>query len=139
MDMKTHEILNALYKRSGYSSYEVLAHKMGYAHASSIQRYFKEDGRKGKYLSADIVERFSNAFVGHGTPLITHEDVWRLSSPKNMIATQNDDINESLDALLKFYKKSTSEVKRDFMILMKNDSGNMYNFIEDEILSKKKI
>jgi hypothetical protein len=122
MDMKTHEILAQLYERSGYSSYKDLAQGMGLADASSVQRYFKEGGRKGKYLSSDVVEKFCNALVSRGNPPITEAEVWALAAPVGKVAPAlSEDINHSLDALLGLYSRSSLDVKRKFRILIEHD------------------
>lgn len=116
MDMKTHEILTSLYKRSGYTSYEKLAKAMGRAHGSSVQRYFDEEGRKGKYLSADFVEALAGALIGHGAPPITAVEVWQLAGPTIKISsTDEKKLNHSGDALMDFYERSTSTAQAMFL------------------------
>lgn len=120
MDMKTYEILKALYKRAGYSSYESLAAEMGYKkRGSSIQRYFSEGGRKGKYLPPELVERFAKAFVGHGNPSITEAEVWMLAGSiekiinKEIQAAHFNNVGE----LWNLYKAATPEIQHEFDVL----------------------
>lgn len=89
---KTTELLKKLYQRSGVGSYEKLANAMRKAgdvkprKGSSVQRYFKDDGRKKEYIQADVVEGFERAFVGLGDPPITREEVWALAGPGTSFA-----------------------------------------------------
>lgn len=61
---------------------DALAQKMGYARASSIQRY--EDARlyAGGYLKRDLVSKMAEALVGRGSPIIRPDDVWVLAGPE---------------------------------------------------------
>lgn len=104
---------------------------MGFSDASSVQRYFKDGSRNGKYLPQDLVEKFAKAFVGLGTPEITESDVWQLVGPVGKTAIQPEgSSNNSLDDLLKLYRQSTAEVKEMFNALYK--SG-----VLDAVLQKK--
>lgn len=78
--MKTHHILQALYKRSGYPNYAELARKSGYKDASGVQRYF-EPKEEGEYLSLKVVRKLCKGLVGKGSPPITKSEVMALAGP----------------------------------------------------------
>lgn len=72
--------LKSLRQRAGLSL-DALAQKMGYARASSIQRYESPD-YAGGYLKRDLVEKFAKALVGRGAPPIAAFEVWSLAGPE---------------------------------------------------------
>lgn len=73
--------LNDLRNRAGLSI-KKLAVAMGYANASSIQRYLDNETYGTGYFHRDLVERIADALVGKGVPPITREEVWELAGPE---------------------------------------------------------
>jgi len=69
-----------LRERTGISL-DGLAHLMGYARASSIQRYEDPDSFNKMYFSVDLTERIANALLGKGEPAIEYDEVWALALP----------------------------------------------------------
>lgn len=68
-------------ERAGMSMDE-LAQAMGYARASSIQRYENPDDYKKKFISPELVLKMIKAVVGKGDPAITAAEVWALARPE---------------------------------------------------------
>ena len=67
--------MRALRKRAGLSMAE-LAHAMGYAGSSSIQRYESQED----WLPVPIVEKLCRALVGKGSPPIMADEVYALTN-----------------------------------------------------------
>lgn len=63
-----------------------LAVAMGYANASSIQRYMDAEKFTGGYLHRDFVQKLEQAVLGRGIPPITREEIWELAGPEFAIA-----------------------------------------------------
>lgn len=63
-------------------SLDVLAQAMGYARASSIQRYEDPAGYKKEYLDRAFVAKLLRPLVGKGEPPITANEVWALAGPE---------------------------------------------------------
>lgn len=59
-----------------------LALAMGYANASSVQRYTNPDEYKGGYLRRDLVSKLEAALLGKGVPPISKEEIWELAGPE---------------------------------------------------------
>ncbi|ASY62484.1 hypothetical protein SJ05684_c10260 [Sinorhizobium sojae CCBAU 05684] len=90
------EKFRELRERSGLSM-TALAKKMGYAAASSIQRYESQTDYKKTYLDPDVAEKLAKAVVGRGTPPIEAREVWALSRPTpsgNLISSFDPDAAE---------------------------------------------
>ena len=118
--MKAHEILNALYRRSGYTSYKTLARDMGLADGSSVQRYFKEGWSKRKqFFPPELVAGFEDVFVGKGHPPITKEEVWKMGSPlpvnipQDRLSVTTFDYS-SVGKLWDLYKGAPDDIKEEF-------------------------
>lgn len=112
--------LTSLRKRSGLSL-EQLAKRMGYAGASSIQRYFALGGRSPGYLPRDTVAKFADALVGIGTPPINKEDVWELAGPElaQALGAPNATITGPVDTLserLPVYGSAVGGVDGEFVM-----------------------
>ena len=75
------ERLEQLRTRAGLSI-KKLAVAMGYAGASSIQRYLDMETYGTGYFPRDLVERIEEALVGKGVPPISREEVWALAGPE---------------------------------------------------------
>lgn len=75
----------ALRERAGLSMDE-LAHKMGYARASSIQRYENSDDYKKEFIAPELVLKMIKAVVGLGDPPITAAEVWALARPEVVLS-----------------------------------------------------
>lgn len=73
--------LRELMHRAGLSMDE-LAKAMGYARASSIQRYMTDGEYKKKFISADFAEKLEKAVVGKGAPPITRDEIWDMAGAK---------------------------------------------------------
>lgn len=58
-----------------------LAQRMGYARASSIQRYESDDYKK-EFIAPELVLKLIKAVVGLGQPPITPAEVWALARPE---------------------------------------------------------
>lgn len=74
------ERFRELRERAGLSMDE-LARRMGYARASSIQRYENPDEYKKNYIGPDLTEKLVKAIVGRGNPPIDASEVWALCRP----------------------------------------------------------
>lgn len=87
--------LNELRARSGLSI-DALAKAMGFAGASSIQRYFRADQLKDEPLRPAIIKKLMGALVGRGKPAITADEVRALGMDDSVedivlgLATQHD-------------------------------------------------
>lgn len=73
--------LTYLRNKAGLSM-KSLAVAMGYANASSIQRYMDPERFTGGYLHRDLVQKLETALLGRGIPPITREEVWELAGPE---------------------------------------------------------
>lgn len=71
----------SLRDRAGMSLDE-LAQAMGYARASSIQRYEKADEYRKEFIAPELVMKMIKAIVGKGEPPITAAEVWSLARPE---------------------------------------------------------
>ncbi|HEV7436112.1 MAG TPA: LexA family transcriptional regulator [Pseudorhizobium sp.] len=71
----------SLRDRAGLSMDE-LAKAMGYARASSIQRYENPDEYTKQFISPELVMKMITALVGKGEPPITAAEVWSLARPE---------------------------------------------------------
>lgn len=93
----------ALRERAGMSL-DVLAQAMGYARASSIQRYEDPAGYKREYFDREFVAKLIKPLTGKGEPRITANDVWALAGPefrppaKDSDGTGHKDTVRELDA-----------------------------------------
>ena len=74
------EKFRALRERADLSMDE-LAKKMGYAGASSIQRYENPNEYKKTYIAPDLAAKLVKALVGRGTPPIEASEVLALCRP----------------------------------------------------------
>lgn len=84
MDNSPESIANRMRKlreRSGMSI-DKMAREMGYASASSIQRYFDAGKLKTGYLKRDFVAMVEKVLLGKGTPPITRPEIWELAGPE---------------------------------------------------------
>lgn len=70
-----------LRERAGMSMDE-LARAMGYARASSIQRYENADQYQKEFIAPELVLKMIKAVVGKGEPPIKAAEVWRLARPE---------------------------------------------------------
>lgn len=73
--------VRALRDRSGLTMDE-FAHAMGYAGASSIQRYENPAQLKPGYLRRDFVAKLEKALLNKGNPPITRPEIWELAGPE---------------------------------------------------------
>lgn len=83
------ERMRKLRERSGVTMAE-MADIMGYAQASSIQRYFDADKLKPGYLKRDFVAKVEKALLGKGNPPISRPEIWELAGPEFNFATPHD-------------------------------------------------
>lgn len=74
--------VDRLWTRSGLPMHEI-AKRMGYASASSIQRYKSPDGARRGFLPEHVLVKMETALVGVGNPPITAEDIWALGAPRS--------------------------------------------------------
>ena len=91
--------LRQLMHRAGMSMDE-LAKAMGYARASSIQRYLTDGEYKKKFISADLAEKFEAALVGKGKPPIARDEVWDMAGapwPKGLLKNPQATIESSAE------------------------------------------
>jgi phage repressor protein C with HTH and peptisase S24 domain len=63
-------------------SIDQMARGMGYASASSIQRYFDAGKLKTGYLKRDFVAKVEKVLLGKGNPPITRPEIWELAGPE---------------------------------------------------------
>jgi hypothetical protein len=63
-------------------SLDALAAGMGYARASSIQRYEDPALYKREYLDRELVAKLIKPLVGKGEPKITAKEIWALAGPE---------------------------------------------------------
>lgn len=75
----TQRLKNIRKDRIGLSM-DDFAKEIGYAGASSYQRYERDDYRK-PFLPVDLVRRIDGRFTGEGEPPLTAEEVWELAGP----------------------------------------------------------
>ncbi|MBK3745841.1 LexA family transcriptional regulator [Paraburkholderia aspalathi] len=75
------EHFRKLRERAGYSMDE-LAKAIGYARASSIQRYENENEFSKDFIHMDLGAKLADALVGRGTPPILDDEVWALANPE---------------------------------------------------------
>jgi transcriptional regulator with XRE-family HTH domain len=71
----------ALRERSGLSL-DALAKAMGYARASSIQRYEDPGAYKREHFDRGFVAKLAKALIGKGDPKIVAAEVWPLAGPE---------------------------------------------------------
>ncbi|RWK39275.1 S24 family peptidase [Mesorhizobium sp.] len=84
MDNSPESIANRMRKlreRTGMSI-DQMARAMGYASASSIQRYFDAGKLKQGYLKRDFVAKVEKVLLGKGSPPITRPEIWELAGPE---------------------------------------------------------
>ncbi|RUW04027.1 MAG: XRE family transcriptional regulator [Mesorhizobium sp.] len=84
MDNSPESIANRMRKlreRTGMSI-DQMAREMGYASASSIQRYFDPGKLKTGYLKRDFVAKVEKVLLGKGNPPITRPEIWELAGPE---------------------------------------------------------
>ena len=84
MDNSPESIANrmrSLRERTGMSI-DQMARAMGYASASSIQRYFDAGKLKQGYLKRDFVAKVEKVLLGKGSPPITRPEIWELAGPE---------------------------------------------------------
>jgi len=84
MDNSPESIANRmrnLRERTGLSI-DQMARGMGYASASSIQRYFDAGKLKTGYLKRDFVAKVEKVLLGKGVPPITRPEIWELAGPE---------------------------------------------------------
>lgn len=93
----------SLRERADLSMSEI-ATAMGYAGASSYQRYENSGDLKDGYLKRDWVAKFAKAVVGRGKPPVTEREVWALAGPefapggrRQIIDTFDPDAPEVID------------------------------------------
>ena len=72
--------MRKLRERAGLSMDE-MARALGYARASSIQRYENENEFSKDYFSVDLTQKIARALIGRGNPPIMADEVWALSLP----------------------------------------------------------
>lgn len=77
--------VRALYERSRLSL-DQFARKIGYARASSVQRYMNAEEYKRRYLNRDLVDNMLE-LVGLGDPPIEAADVLKLAGPEFVAKT----------------------------------------------------
>ncbi|MGY2995479.1 S24 family peptidase [Mesorhizobium sp. URHB0026] len=63
-------------------SIDDMAKAMGYAGASSIQRYLDPGKLKPGYLKRDFVAKVEKVLLGKGNPPITRPEIWELAGPE---------------------------------------------------------
>lgn len=68
-----------LRKRAGYQSLAALAPDIGFAGASSLQRYERPDDFADKMMPLHFIHRLVPALVGKGFPPITEDEVYALA------------------------------------------------------------
>lgn len=91
MDNSPESIANRmrnLRERTGMSI-DQMARAMGYASASSIQRYFDADKLKTGYLKRDLVAKIERVLLGKGVPPVTKPEIWELAGPEFNFASEN--------------------------------------------------
>ncbi|MHC5308150.1 LexA family transcriptional regulator [Bartonella sp. LJL80] len=72
--------MRKLRERAGLSM-DDLARAMGYARASSIQRYENAHEFLKEYFSVDLTTKLAKALIGRGSPPIAADEVWALCMP----------------------------------------------------------
>lgn len=70
-----------LRERAGLTMMQ-MAKAMGYARASSIQRYENPADLKAGYLKRDLVAKIEQAVLGKGNPPIQRPEIWELAGPE---------------------------------------------------------
>lgn len=83
------ERFRQLRERAGLSM-DDLAKGMGFARASSIQRYENKDEYRKEFISPDLAARMSKVIVGRGTPPIEASEVWALTRPNGSLISSFD-------------------------------------------------
>jgi len=83
-----------LRERSGLSL-DALAQAMGYARASSIQRYEDPAAYKREYLDRAFVAKLIRPLTGKGQPPITANEVWSLAGPEFRNTSRPDEIMDT--------------------------------------------
>jgi transcriptional regulator with XRE-family HTH domain len=87
-------------ERAGLSMDE-LAKAMGYARASSIQRYENADEYTKEFIAPELIMKMIKAVVGKGEPPITASDVWSLARPEvvgshlSLVSSYDPDADET--------------------------------------------
>ncbi|MCT6871256.1 MAG: helix-turn-helix transcriptional regulator, partial [Bartonella sp.] len=82
--------MRKLRERAGLSMDE-MARALGYARASSIQRYENENEFSKDYFSVDLTQKIARALIGRGNPPIMADEVWALSLPDARAKLFNQD------------------------------------------------
>lgn len=84
MDNSPESIANRMRKlrERADMSIDQMAREMGYASASSIQRYFDAGKLKTGYLKRDFVAKVEKVLLGKGSPPITRPEIWELAGPE---------------------------------------------------------
>ena len=81
--------VRSLRERAGLTMQQ-MAKAMGYARASSIQRYENPAQLKSGYLKRDLVAKLEKAVLGKGYPPIQRPEIWELAGPEFNFAQRND-------------------------------------------------
>lgn len=81
----------ALRERAGFSMDE-LARQMGYARASSIQRYEDPAIYTKEFLAPELVLKMIKVLAGKGEPKITPAELWSLARPE-VVASRGGIVN----------------------------------------------
>lgn len=72
--------MRKLRERAGLSMDE-MARALGYARASSIQRYENENEFSKDFLAIDLTQKVADVLIGRGNPPIQYDEVWALGLP----------------------------------------------------------
>lgn len=101
----------SLRERAGLSM-DDLAHAMGYARASSIQRYENPAEYTKEFISPELVMKMIKAVVGKGDPKITAAEVWEMARPEVAEGAKraDDTVEPAEPAILKTVRKNNDEV-----------------------------
>ncbi|MBN7804867.1 S24 family peptidase [Agrobacterium rosae] len=89
-----------------------LAQAMGYARASSIQRYENPTEYTKEFISPELVLKMIKAVVGKGSPKITAAEVWEMARPE--VASSAKQSGHSMEAvepaIIKSIRSANDEV-----------------------------
>lgn len=113
-------------------SLDALAQAMGYARASSIQRYEDPAAYKREYFDRTFVAKLLKALTGKGDPSITANEVWALAGPEFQKAEFHEGSANHKDTVRELDSKAGAGGGGLFELINVTDNGG--NQISEEVV-----
>ncbi|MFC5385156.1 hypothetical protein ACFPLB_04150 [Aquamicrobium segne] len=113
-------------------SLDALAQAMGYARASSIQRYEDPAAYKREYFDRTFVAKLLKALVGKGDPQITSSEIWALAGPEFKTTDQTESLIDHKQVVRELDSKAGAGGGGVFELINTTDNGG--NQISAEVI-----